>query len=64
MMKRLPIRLTAHTGMLSRKPRSRTAASSSAGREMGVAAPMPAAFMMVVIMPCTIWNRAIISSMP
>ena len=63
-MNRLPIRLTAHTGMLSRKSSSRTAASSSAGMEIGVVAPMPAAFITVVTTPCTILNKAIISSIP
>ena len=59
-----PIKVTAHNGMLSKKPQSSTAVTISAGSTVSCAAPKPAAFMMVEISPCTMLNRAIISSKP
>ena len=59
-----PISVTAHRGMLSKKPQSSTAVMISWGSAVFCAAPMPAERMMVEITPCTIRKSAIISSSP
>ena len=59
-----PISVTAHRGMLSKKPQSSTAFTISGGSTVCDAAPKPAADMMLEITPCTMLNRATISSMP
>ena len=63
-MHRPPMSVTAHNGILSKKPQSSTAVTISEGKTVCVAVPKPAAFIMVEITPCTILNRAIISSRP
>ena len=59
-----PISVTAQRGMLSKKPQSSTAVTISCGSTVFCAEPKPAAFMIAEITPCTILNRAIISSKP
>lgn len=59
-----PISVTAQSGIDSKKPQSSTAVTISAGNMVCEAAPKPAAFMMVSIVPWTIRNSAIISSKP
>ena len=59
-----PMSVTAHRGMLSKKPQSSTAVTISEGSTVCCAEPKPAAFIMVEISPCMILNRAIISSSP
>ena len=62
--KRPPISVTAHKGMLSKKPQSSIASTISCGKTVSLAEPKPAAFMIVEISPCTIVKSAIISSKP
>ena len=59
-----PINVTAHRGMLSKKPQSSMAVTISAGRTVDCGAPKPAAFIMDDTMPWMMLNRANISSMP
>ena len=59
-----PISATAQRGMLSQKPQLSMAVTISAGSTVSCAAPIPAADMMEEITPCTMVNRAIISSNP
>ena len=61
---RPPINVTAHSGMLSKKPQSSIAVTISVGSTVCCAVPRPAAFMIVEITPCTMRNSAIISSKP
>lgn len=63
-MKRLPISVTAHSGILSKKPQSSIADTISLGSVILSKLPMPDAFMMVLTIPCTISKSAIISSSP
>lgn len=63
-IKRPPISATAQRGMLSQKPQLSMAVTISAGSIVSCAAPIPAADMMEEITPCTMVNRAIISSNP
>ena len=63
-MNRLPIKVTAHRGIDSKKPHSSIAVTISSGKVVPELAPKPALFIMVEITPCTISNRASISSMP
>ena len=63
-MNRPPMSVTAHKGILSKKPQSSTAVTISCGNTVWDAEPKPAAFIMVEMIPCTILNRAIISSNP
>lgn len=63
-MKSPPISVTAHNGILSKNPQSSTAVTISCGNTVCAAEPKPAAFIMVDIKPCTMLNRAIISSKP
>ena len=63
-MKRLPISVTAHSGILSKKPQSSIADTISLGSVILSKLPIPDAFMMVLTIPCTISKSAIISSSP
>ena len=63
-MNRLPISVTAHSGMLSKKPQSSIAFTILSG---SVALPIfatPDAFIMVLITPWAMVNSASISSSP
>ena len=63
-MSRLPISVTAHSGMLSQNPQALIVSMSSCG---SVVLPMPLApdaLITRAIMPCTISNTASIRSMP
>lgn len=59
-----PMSVTAHSGILSKKPQSSTAVTISLGKTVCCAAPKPAACMMVEITPWAMLNRASISSIP
>lgn len=61
---RLPISVTAQSGMLSKKPQLSIAVTISSGRVVSLVAPKPALFIMVDMIPCTILNIASISSIP
>ena len=61
---RLPINVTAHNGILSKNPHASTAVTISCGRVVCCGVPNPPAFIIVLIIPCTILNSAIISSKP
>lgn len=50
-MNRPPMSVTAHSGILSKKPQSSTAVTISLGKTVCCAAPKPAACMMVEITP-------------
>ena len=56
--------VTAHSGMLSKKPQSSTAVTISDGRTVACGVPKPAAFIIDEITPWTIESKANISSMP
>ena len=59
-----PMSVTAHKGILSKKPQLSTASMISCGRTVCCAVPKPAAFIMVETRPWTMLKRAIISSSP
>ena len=59
-----PISVTAHKGILSKNPQSSMVVTISAGKVVCSGVPNPAAFIMVEIVPCTILNKASISSIP
>ena len=61
---RLPISVTAHSGMLSKKLHSSTAVMISVGRMVSWGEPYPAALMMVDTTPWMMLSRPIISSRP
>ena len=63
-MNRLPIRVTAHSGMLSKKPQSSIACTIESGRVVFVAEPTPDDRMIVDMIPCAISNKASIRSIP
>ena len=63
-MKRLPISVTAHSGMLSKNQQSSIADIISFGSVVLLTLPIPDFFIMVLIMPCTISKITIISSSP
>ena len=59
-----PISVTAHNGILSKKPHSSIFVIISAGKVVWLGVPNPADVIIVEIVPCTILNRASISSRP
>ena len=63
-IKRLPIKVTVHNGILSKNPQSSTAVMISCGNTVSCTFPNPAASMMVLTTPCMIRNNAIINSRP
>lgn len=56
--------VTAHNGMDSKKPQSSMVVIISAGRTVCCGEPKPAEPIIVEIVPCTILNKASISSIP
>ena len=63
-MNRPPMSVTAHRGMLSKKPQLSMVSTISCGKVVFCAVVNPAAVIIVPIIPCTILNRASISSIP
>lgn len=63
-MNREPKRVTAHRGILSRKPTSSMTATISSGRAVAVAPVRPEEDRMVSTIPWATRNRAVMSSMP
>lgn len=63
-MTSLPIRVTAHRGILSQKLQSSMAVTISAGKTVDDGAPKPVAFIMEDTTPWMMSRRASISSMP
>ena len=62
--KRLPISVTAHSGILSKKPQFSIAVTISSGRVVVLAEPIPDDVLISDIMPCAMSNRASIKSIP
>ena len=63
-IKRPPISVTAHNGILSKNPQSSIVVIISEGNVVWFGFPKPAVFIMVEIVPWTILNKASISSSP
>ena len=63
-MNRPPIRVTAQSGMLSKKPQSSIVVIISAGRVVCCGLPKPAAVIIEEMVPCTILKSASINSIP
>ena len=63
-MNREPSRVTAHRGMLSRKPTSSIIATISSGSSAAADPAMPEEDRMVSTIPWATRNRAVMSSMP
>ena len=63
-MNRLPISVTAQSGILSKKPQFSIAVIISVGNVVLEFPPSPELSIIVEIMPCTISNIASISSIP
>ena len=61
-MKRLPMSVIAHSGILSKNPQSSMAETISDGSTADWGCPKPAACMMVEITPCTMSNSASIKA--
>ena len=60
----LPSRVTAHRGMLSKKPTSSIAVMIVSGSTVSVAVPTPTVVMIVLVIPCTMSKIANMNSMP
>ena len=63
-MNREPSRVMAHRGMLSMKPTSSMIVTISRGKAVSVSTDSPEVSMMVEMIPCATWNRAIMNSIP
>ena len=63
-MSRLPIKVTAHSGMLSQNPQALIVSTSSCGSVVPPMPEAPDAPMTWATMPCTMSNTASIRSRP
>jgi len=63
-MNKPPMSVTAHNGILSKKPQLSIVSIIDCGKVVCCAEVKPAAVIIVPIVPCTILKRASISSIP